>query len=91
MAVVRQQAAELRRAGLAFAFGVLGVQAVVSCTPRHNVRSRAVMDRIGMTYAGEIRTKGVVEGAQGERDDAPHAVYVLLRKDWPCVRPEPRA
>jgi RimJ/RimL family protein N-acetyltransferase len=35
-------ASEIGRAGLAFAFDVLGVQAVVSCTDRHNVRSRAV-------------------------------------------------
>src|SRR5882757_2968483 len=40
-------ASEIGRAGLAFAFDVLGVQAVVSCTVRHNVRSRTVMERIG--------------------------------------------
>jgi RimJ/RimL family protein N-acetyltransferase len=33
-------AAEIGRAGLAFAFDVLRVHAVVSCTVRHNVRSR---------------------------------------------------
>ena len=67
---------------LAFAFDVLGVHAVVSCTVRHNVRSRAVMERIGMRYAGEIRSRGIVEGTEGERDDAPFAVCVLLRRDW---------
>ena len=36
-------ASEIGRAGLEFAFDVLGAQAVVSCTVRHNVRSRAVM------------------------------------------------
>ena len=75
-------AAEIGRAGLAFAFGALGVQAVVSCTVRHNVRSRAVMERIGMRYAGEIRSRGMVEGVAGEQDDAPYAVCVLLRRDW---------
>jgi RimJ/RimL family protein N-acetyltransferase len=75
-------AAEIGRAGLAFAFDVLGVQAVVSCTVRHNVRSRAVMKRIGMRYAGEIRSRGLVEGADTEQDDAPFAVCVLLRRDW---------
>jgi RimJ/RimL family protein N-acetyltransferase len=75
-------AAEIGRAGLAFAFDVLGVQAVVSCTVRHNVRSRAVMERIGMRYAGEIRSRGLVEGVDGERDDAPFAVCVLLRTAW---------
>jgi RimJ/RimL family protein N-acetyltransferase len=55
---------------------------VVSCTVRHNVRSRAVMERIGMRYAGEIRSRGVVDGVEGEQDDAPFAVCVLLRRDW---------
>ena len=75
-------AAEIGRAGLAYAFDVLGVRAVVSCTVRHNVRSHAVMEHIGMRYAGEIRSHGIVEGVAGERDDAPYAVCVLLRTDW---------
>jgi RimJ/RimL family protein N-acetyltransferase len=75
-------ASEIGRAGLAYAFDVLGVQAVVSCTVRHNVRSRAVMERIGMRYAGEIRSRGMVDGVEGEQDDAPFAVSVLLRRDW---------
>ena len=74
-------ASEIGRAGLAFAFDVLGAQAVVSCTVRHNVRSRAVMERIGMRYAGEIQSRGMVEGV-GVLDDAPFAVCVLLRRDW---------
>jgi RimJ/RimL family protein N-acetyltransferase len=82
----RGYAAEIGRAGLAFAFDVLGVQAVVSCTVRHNVRSRAVMERIGMRYAGEIRSRGMVDGVDDEQDDAPHAVCVLLRRDWPGSR-----
>lgn len=75
-------AAEIGHAGLAFAFDVLGAQAVVSCTVRHNVPSRAVMERIGMRYAGEIRSRGMVEGIEGAQDDAPFAVCVLLRSDW---------
>jgi len=74
-------ASELGRAALGFAFGTLGVRAVVSCTVRHNARSRAVMERIGMRYVGEIRSHGLVEGAATERDDAPYAVCVLLRPD----------
>lgn len=77
----RGYAAEIGRAGLAYAFDVLGVQAVVSCTVRHNARSRAVMERIGMRYAGEIRSRGMVEGVDGEQDDAPYAVCVLLCRD----------
>jgi RimJ/RimL family protein N-acetyltransferase len=75
----RGYATEIGQAGLAFAFDVLGVQAVVSCAARHNVRSRAVMERIGMQYAGEIRSRGMVEGRAGAQDDAPYAVCVLLR------------
>jgi RimJ/RimL family protein N-acetyltransferase len=75
-------ASELGRAALAYAFGTLGMRAVVSCTVRHNLPSRAVMERIGMRYAGEIRSRGVVDGIEGERDDAPFAVCVLLRGDW---------
>ncbi len=77
----RGYASEIGRAGLAYAFDVLGARAVVSCTVRHNVRSRAVMERIGMRYAGEIRSRGVVEGVDGVREDAPYAVCVLLRRD----------
>ncbi|UCM88539.1 GNAT family N-acetyltransferase [Streptomyces marincola] len=77
----RGYASEIGRAGLAFAFDTLGMRAVVSCTVRHNVRSRSVMERIGMRYAGEIRSRGMVEGAAGEQDDAPFAVCVRLRGD----------
>jgi RimJ/RimL family protein N-acetyltransferase len=75
----RGYATEIGRAGLELAFDVLGAQAVVSCTVRHNARSRAVMERIGMRYAGEIRSRGMVEGAEEEQDDAPFAVCVALR------------
>jgi RimJ/RimL family protein N-acetyltransferase len=78
----RGYAAEIGRAGLAFAFDVLEAHAVVSCTERHNVRSRAVMERIGMRYAGEVRRRGMVDGVEAEQDDAPFAVCVLLRSDW---------
>ncbi|WP_328472731.1 GNAT family N-acetyltransferase [Actinoplanes sp. NBC_00393] len=63
----RGYAAEIGQAGLAYAFDVLRAQAVVSCAERDNVRSRAVMQRIGMRYAGEID---------------PYAVSVLLRAEW---------
>ena len=78
----RGYASEIGQAGLAFAFDVLGVGAVVSCAVRHNVRSRAVMERIGMRYAGEIRSHGIVEGADESQDDAPFALGVLLRTEW---------
>jgi hypothetical protein len=36
---------------------------------------------VGMRYAGEIRSRGMVEGTEGEQDDAPYAVCVLLRRE----------
>ena len=78
----RGYAAEMGRAGLTFAFDVLKMHAVVSCTVRHNVRSRAVMENIGMRYTGEIRSSGVTEGVAAERNDAPYTVCVLLRSEW---------
>ncbi|WP_419995257.1 GNAT family N-acetyltransferase [Streptomyces boninensis] len=73
-------AAEIGRAGLTYAFDTLAMHAVISCTLRHNTRSRAVMERIGMRYAGEIRSRGLVKGAEGEQDDAPYAVCVRHRE-----------
>lgn len=71
-------ASELGRASLAFAFDELGMRAVVSCTARHNLRSLAVMERIGMRRVGEIRSPGIPEGELELREDAPFAVSVLL-------------
>lgn len=76
-------ASEIGLASLGFAFDELGVDAVVSCTARHNVRSRSVMERIGMRFAGEIATRGIPEGEDTIRDDAPFAVCVSLRNEFP--------
>jgi hypothetical protein len=38
------------------------------------------MERIGMRYAGEICSRGTVEGEDDVRDDAPFAVCVMLEK-----------
>jgi mutator protein MutT len=72
----RGLATEIGRAGLEFAFGTLSARAVVATTERHNTASRAVMERLGMTYAGEIRAEGLVEGSTDLHPDAPFAVYV---------------
>lgn len=71
-------ASEIGTAGLNYAFETLGARAVVSCTDRDNVRSRAVMERIGMRYAGEI---GPIAG----EDEAPLAVCVTLRSERDCA------
>jgi RimJ/RimL family protein N-acetyltransferase len=71
----RGYATEIGAAGLEFAFGALGAQAVIAFTERHNIASRAVMERLGMAFAGEITAQGLVEGVDGVRPDAPFAVY----------------
>jgi RimJ/RimL family protein N-acetyltransferase len=42
-------ATEAARAALAFGFGELGLREIVSFTVPHNLRSRRVMEKIGMT------------------------------------------
>ena len=74
-------ASEIGREGLAFATDVLTSQAVVSFTERHNIASRRVMERIGMTYTGQILWRGLVEGQVEEQDDAPFAVYMTHLTD----------
>ena len=47
---------------------IAGVEALVAFTLPHNTRSRAVMERLGMTYVRETEHAGL-----------PHVVYELLR------------
>jgi RimJ/RimL family protein N-acetyltransferase len=69
-------ATEIGQAGLDYAFGTLSARSVIAFTEQHNLASRAVMERLGMKYAGEIRTDGLVEGLEGVHPDAPFAVYL---------------
>lgn len=75
----RGHATELGRAGLAFAFETLGADEVVAFTERHNTRSRAVMERLGMDDVGELSGEGRVEGMQGVHECAPLALYACAR------------
>ncbi|GAB3826716.1 GNAT family N-acetyltransferase [Kribbella italica] len=77
----RGYATEIGAAGLEFAFGTLGAQAVIAFTEQHNRASRAVMERMGMQYAGEIVAEGLVEGVDSVRPDAPFAVHLTARAD----------
>lgn len=77
----RGYASEIGHAGLRYAFDVLRARDVVSCIVRHNLRSRAVMERIGMRYAGEIYSKGTAKGEVAIRGDAPYAVSLILQAD----------
>jgi len=74
-------ASEIGRAGLDFAFDDLNAEAVVSCTSHRNRRSRAVMARIGMPYAGLLEDLG------GGDDQA---VHVLLRSQRWTGRQHPK-
>ena len=60
-------ASEIGQAGLAFAFDDLEVKAVVSCTVRHNARSRAVMERIAMRYPAKSAAAAWSKGLKGCR------------------------
>ncbi|QSB17511.1 GNAT family N-acetyltransferase [Natronosporangium hydrolyticum] len=51
-------ATEMGRAGVEFAFEELGDTAVIAVTDPHNLRSRAVMERIGMSFVREITRDG---------------------------------
>jgi RimJ/RimL family protein N-acetyltransferase len=83
-------ATEIGRAGLRFAFEVLGAHSVISFTERHNRASRNVMERLGMQWAGEIRSRGLIEGRSGEHDSAPFALYAAGRGGEPGGGPRGR-
>jgi RimJ/RimL family protein N-acetyltransferase len=72
-------ATEIGRAGLAFAFDELGAQEVVAFTERHNARSRAVMERLGMRQVRDILGEGLIEGLDGVRPAARFALYARPR------------
>ena len=63
-------ATEIGRAGVAFAFEELGADEVVSFTETRNVRSRAVMERLGFRYSQDFIS---------EADGVACALYVLTR------------
>jgi RimJ/RimL family protein N-acetyltransferase len=75
----RGYATEIGRAGLAFAFDDLGADVVIAYTERHNARSRAVMERLGMRDLGIIQAPGLVEAQDGMHDLAPFALYAIAR------------
>jgi [ribosomal protein S5]-alanine N-acetyltransferase len=64
----RGYATEIGRAALDVAFDELDATEVVAFTERHNARSRAVMERLGMAYVKDI-----------EWDGAPFALYRAVR------------
>lgn len=61
-------ATEAARGAVAYAFGTLGLDEVAAATLPDNARSRAVMERLGMSYAGGVTHAGL-----------PHVLYLLRR------------
>lgn len=70
-------ATEIGRAGLGFAFSTLHVDRVVAFTEVHNLRSRAVMARLGMAYVHDFNSPGLVEGLEDIQDNAVFALYEM--------------
>jgi len=73
-------ATEGARAALAFGFEQVGLDEIVSFTAPDNVRSRAVMGRIGMTRdaAGDFRHPNMPDGHPLRE----HVLYRLRREEW---------
>jgi len=67
----RGLATEGARACLEFAFGSLELAEVVSFTTRGNLRSRRVMEKVGMRYAGDFEHPRIAEG----HPLRPHVLY----------------
>lgn len=78
-------ATEAAREALDFAFRQLGLEEIVSFTVPENVRSRAVMERIGMTRDpdGDFDHPRLPEGHRLRR----HVLYRIARpaQESPCV------
>ena len=70
-------ASEAARACLHFAFGELELDEVVAITTVNNIRSRAVMDRLGMIDARENFDHPKVDAATGLRE---HVLYKINKE-----------
>lgn len=68
-------ATEAARAWAAYGFETLRLPAIISMTDHDNVRSRAVMERIGMTFHDERRI--VDDGQEFEA-----VVYAMTSQQW---------
>jgi RimJ/RimL family protein N-acetyltransferase len=77
-------ATEIGRAGLAYAFEVLGAAEVVAFTEVGNRRSRAVMERLGMRYDRDISWAMPVAG-QASPVAAPFALYTSVVATEKCA------
>ena len=64
-------AGEAARASISWGFEVCELEQIVSFTMPHNHASRAVMEAVGMSFAGEI-----------ERAGLPHVLYSVTQARW---------
>jgi RimJ/RimL family protein N-acetyltransferase len=76
----RGYATEAARAALAYGFGPAGLQEIVSMTSRVNLRSQAVMERIGLTRdpADDFEHPRLPE----DHPLRPHVLYRIKRDAW---------
>jgi ribosomal-protein-alanine N-acetyltransferase len=77
-------ATEAARAAMAFGFDERGLDEILSWTVPANVRSRAVMERIGMTRdpADDFDHPNIAVGSPLRR----HVLYRLSREQWLAAR-----
>ena len=84
----RGYAGEAARRALRFGFAELGLSEIVSFTATGNLRSRAVMARIGMTHdPGDDFDHPLVDEASRLR---PHVLYRMSAQRWAALPREPR-
>ncbi len=75
----RGYATEGARGALRVGFEQVGLEEIVSFTTLRNIRSRAVMERIGMRNANQdFEHPGVPEG----NPQRPHCLYRLTQEEW---------
>lgn len=79
----RGYATEGAKAALGIAFAQLGLDEVVSFTAVGNRRSRAVMDRLGMSESGATFQHPSVPPGSPVRE---HCLYRLAKPDWLASR-----
>jgi ribosomal-protein-alanine N-acetyltransferase len=76
----RGLASEAAAGVVAFAFGRLGFDSLVATTSRPNERSRAVMERLGMSY--DPAEDFIHPALPSDHPLAPHVLYRLDRTAW---------
>ncbi|MEO0518112.1 MAG: GNAT family N-acetyltransferase [Cyanobacteria bacterium P01_A01_bin.116] len=79
-------ATEAAKAAIAFGFETLNLEEIVSFTALVNVRSQAVMERLGMMRSpNTFNHPSVKKGSLLEE----HCLYTLTQKDWQPVTERP--